>query len=106
MRLARYLAHCGVGSRRRAEEIVAEGRVLVDGERVTDPARAVTDESVVIVDGRRVRPEEHEAYALNKPVGVVSTAHDPEGRPKVTDLVPSSARLYPVGRLDVDTSGL
>jgi 23S rRNA pseudouridine2605 synthase len=106
MRLARYLAHCGVASRRRAEEIVGAGRVVVDGERVTDPARDVTDLSIVTVDGRRVRPEAQEAYALNKPVGVVSTAHDPQGRRKVVDLVPSSARLYPVGRLDAETSGL
>jgi 23S rRNA pseudouridine2605 synthase len=106
MRLARYLAQCGVASRRRAEEIVRAGRVLVDGERVTDPARDVTDRSVVTVDGRQVRPEAHEAYALNKPVGVVSTAQDPQRRRKVVDLVPSAARLYPVGRLDADTSGL
>jgi 23S rRNA pseudouridine2605 synthase len=106
MRLARYLAHCGVASRRRAEDVVREGRVLVDGERVTDPARDVTEQSVVTVDGTPVEPEAHELYALNKPVGVVSTARDPQRRPKVTDLVPSRARLYPVGRLDADTSGL
>jgi 23S rRNA pseudouridine2605 synthase len=106
MRLARYLAHCGVASRRGAEEIVGEGRVLVDGERVTDPARDVTERNAVTVDGRRVLPEAHELYALNKPLGVVSTARDPQGRRKVTDLVPSRARLYPVGRLDADTSGL
>jgi 23S rRNA pseudouridine2605 synthase len=85
---------------------VAEGRVDVDGEPVTDPARDVDERSDVRVDGRPVRPEQHEYWLVNKPVGVVSTAHDPQGRPKVTDLVHSNARLYPVGRLDVDTSGL
>jgi 23S rRNA pseudouridine2605 synthase len=106
VRLARYLAHCGVASRRHAERLVTSGRVSVDGERVVDPARDVDEGSDVAVDGRAVAPEDHEYHVLNKPVGVVSTAHDPEGRPKVVDMVPSSARLYPVGRLDVDSSGL
>ena len=82
------------------------GRVLLDGERVTDPARDVDDRSEVRIDGRPVAPERHEHHVLNKPSGVVSTAHDPKGRPKVVDLVPSSVRLYPVGRLDADSSGL
>jgi 23S rRNA pseudouridine2605 synthase len=106
MRLAKYLAHCGIASRRAAEALVAEGRVDIDGERVTDPARDVDDRCDVRVDGRPVRPERLEYWLVNKPVGVVSTAHDPQRRPKVTDLVRSNARLYPVGRLDVDTSGL
>jgi 23S rRNA pseudouridine2605 synthase len=106
LRLARYLAHAGVASRRHAERLIGGGRVSVDGERVTDPARDVDERSDVRVDGRPVRPEALEYHLVNKPVGVVSTAHDPEGRRKVTDLVRSRARLYPVGRLDADTSGL
>jgi len=106
MRLARYLALCGVASRRHAEQIITSGRVFVDGKRVTDPARDVGESNVITVEGRRVHLEEREHYALNKPTGVVSTAHDPQGRSKVTDLIPSDARLYPVGRLDADTSGL
>src|SRR5436190_8627524 len=106
MRLAKYIAHCGVASRRHAEALVRSGRVFVDGERVTDPARNVEASNVVRVDGKEISPERHEYHLLNKPVGVVSTAHDPEGRRKVVDLVRSRARLYPVGRLDVDTSGL
>ncbi len=106
MRLARYIAHCGVASRRHAERLVTSGRVTVDGERVTDPARDVDEHNNVEVEGRRIHPEALEHHAVNKPVGVVSTAHDPEGRPKVVDLVPSPARLYPVGRLDVVSSGL
>jgi 23S rRNA pseudouridine2605 synthase len=100
------MAHCGVASRRRAEQIVSSGRVTVDGERVVDPARDVDARNDVAVDGELINPEPSEYYVVNKPVGVVSTARDPGGRPTVTDLVDSSARLYPVGRLDADTSGL
>jgi 23S rRNA pseudouridine2605 synthase len=106
MRLAKFLAHAGVASRRAAEAIVAEGRVTVDGEVVTDPARDVDETSGVALDGRRVAPEPHEVHALNKPAGVVSTARDTHGRPTVVELVRSPRRLYPVGRLDADTTGL
>jgi|SRR5687767_3078300 len=106
MRLGKFLAHAGVASRRAAEGIVAEGRVTVDGETVTDPARDVGESNEVAVDGRRVEPETREVYALNKPAGVVSTARDTHGRPTVVQLVRSRGRLYPVGRLDADTTGL
>jgi len=106
MRLAKYLAHAGVASRRAAERIVADGRVSVAGRVVTDPARDVDDSSGVEVDGRPVAPEAHETYVVNKPAGVVSTARDTHGRPTVVDLVGSDRRLYPVGRLDADTTGL
>jgi 23S rRNA pseudouridine2605 synthase len=106
VRLAKYLAHAGVASRRAAERLIADGRVTVGGDRVTDPARDVDEESGVAVDGEPVSPEGHVVYALNKPAGVVSTAHDTHGRPIVTELVPGERRLYPVGRLDADTTGL
>jgi 23S rRNA pseudouridine2605 synthase len=106
MRLAKFLAHAGVASRRAAEAIVAEGRVTVGGEVVTDPARDVDETSGVALDGRPVAPEPHEVHALNKPAGVVSTARDTHGRPTVVQLVRSPRRLYPVGRLDADTTGL
>ena len=106
MRLGKFLAHAGVASRRAAEEIVRDGRVTVDGEVVTDPARGVDDSNAVEVDGRRLEPEPLEVHALNKPVGVVSTARDTHGRPTVVQLVRSRRRLYPVGRLDADTTGL
>jgi len=106
MRLAKYLAHCGVASRRRAEELIAAGRVTVAGEKVTDPARDVDAGSGVAVNGRAVRPEPHEVWLLNKPAGVVSTAREPGRRPAVVDLVDSPRRLYPVGRLDADSTGL
>jgi 23S rRNA pseudouridine2605 synthase len=106
MRLAKFLAHAGVASRRAAEGLIAEGRVSVAGDTVTDPARDVDESSEVAVDGRAVQPEPREVYALNKPRGVVSTARDTHGRPTVVQLVRSRRRLYPVGRLDADSSGL
>jgi 23S rRNA pseudouridine2605 synthase len=106
MRLGKFLAHAGVASRRHSEELIAAGRVTVDGVTVVDPARAVAPDHDVAVDGRRVAPEATVVYALNKPAGVVSTARDTHGRPTVTQLVPSSARLYPIGRLDADATGL
>jgi 23S rRNA pseudouridine2605 synthase len=108
VRLAKYLAHAGVASRRAAEQLVFAGRVTVGGEVVRDPARDVDGSVAVAVDGRTVRVSDGQraVYAVNKPRGVVSTAHDPQGRPTVVSLVPSGRRLYPVGRLDVDTTGL
>src|SRR5919197_5357991 len=106
MRLAKFLAHAGVASRRAAEGIVRDGRVTVDGEIVTDPARDVDETRKVALDGSRDEPEPHEVHALNKPAGVVSTARDTHGRPTVVQLVRSPRRLYPVGRLDADTTGL
>jgi 23S rRNA pseudouridine2605 synthase len=106
VRLAKYLAHSGVASRRAAEKLIAGGRVSVGGEVVRDPARDVDRSSAVAVDGVPVAPEPREVYALHKPVGVVSTARDPGGNPTVVELVASERRLYPVGRLDQDSSGL
>jgi 23S rRNA pseudouridine2605 synthase len=106
MRLAKYLAHAGVASRRAAEGLISEGRVSVGGEVVSDPARDVDESSGVGVEGRSVGREPREVHALNKPRGVVSTARDTHGRPTVVELVRSHRRLYPVGRLDADTTGL
>ncbi len=106
MRLAKYLAHAGVASRRAAERLIADGRVRVGGEVVTDPARDVDEGSGVEVDGRPLEPEPREVWAVNKPKGVVSTAREPGKRRAVTQLVDSPRRLYPVGRLDADSTGL
>jgi 23S rRNA pseudouridine2605 synthase len=107
MRLAKHLAHAGVASRRAAEAMIAAGRVTVDGATVTDPARDVSGGEAIAVDGERLGSAPRRVvYALNKPAGVVSTAHDTHGRPTVVDLVPTGTRLYPVGRLDADTTGL
>jgi 23S rRNA pseudouridine2605 synthase len=106
VRLAKYLAHCGVASRRRAEELIVAGRVSVGGKKVTDPARDVGEDDCVRVSGRAVTPEPAEVWAVNKPAGVVSTAREPGGRTAVVELVDSPSRLYPVGRLDADSTGL
>jgi len=106
VRLAKYLAHAGVGSRRAVERLISHGKVRIAGEVVTDPARDVDERSAVEVEGRTVKPEPTEVWALNKPSGVVSTAREPGSRRAVTELVESKRRLYPVGRLDADSTGL
>jgi 23S rRNA pseudouridine2605 synthase len=108
VRLGKYLAICGVASRRRAEELIREGRVTLGAELVTDPAREVVEGDAVALDGTLLQgPQAPVVYALHKPLGVLSTARDTHGRRTVTQLVPDAGvRLYPVGRLDRDTSGL
>jgi 23S rRNA pseudouridine2605 synthase len=107
MRLAKFLATAGMASRRASEEIVRNGRVTVGGATVTDPARDVGPTDQVELDGSPVAPvTERVVYMVNKPAGVVSTARDPQRRPTVVSLVAAEFRLYPVGRLDADTTGL
>jgi 23S rRNA pseudouridine2605 synthase len=108
-RLHKVLAHAGIASRRAAERMIREHRVRVNGAVVeelgtqVDPAR-----DRIEVDGRPLARTQaaHHYIALNKPLGVVSTAHDPEGRPTVVELVGAARRVYPVGRLDIDSEGL
>jgi 23S rRNA pseudouridine2605 synthase len=106
-RLNRFLARRGVASRRAADEIIAAGRVHVDGAPAQVGAR-VGPNSTVVVDGRPVQaaPPPPRTLALNKPTGVVTTMSDPHGRPTVRDLVPDLPGLAPVGRLDADSRGL
>ncbi len=106
MRLAKYLAHSGVASRRKAEVIIGAGRVRVEGQLVTDPAFGVEVGQDIRVDGHAAVPEGHEVWVVNKPADVISTADEPGKRTAVVDLVDSSARLYPVGRLDADSTGI
>lgn len=109
MRLVKFLAHAGVASRRAAEEIIRDGRVSVAGAIVTDPARGVAEDARdVTVDGRPVGIKDTKSvWLVNKPAGVVSTAKDTHNRPTVVDMIDSpGTRLYPVGRLDADTTGL
>jgi len=106
-RLQKVLARVGRGSRRACEELIAAGRVTVNGEVAALGRRVDPDRDQVAVDGVRVsvRPD-HVYYLLNKPAGVITTASDPRGRPTVLSLVPSSPRVFPVGRLDAGTEGL
>jgi 23S rRNA pseudouridine2605 synthase len=106
LRLVKFLAHSGVASRRASEALIAAGRVTIGGEVVTDPARDVDEASGVAVDGTDVLPEARETWMVNKPLDVTSTASEPGRRRAVTDLVATERRLYPVGRLDADSTGL
>jgi pseudouridine synthase len=104
VRLNAYLARAGVASRRRADELISAGRVLVNGK----PGRLSTvvgARDVVEVDGRRISPQRLVHVLLHKPGGVVTTARDPQGRPTVVELVDTPERIVPVGRLDADTTG-
>lgn len=106
-RLQKALAHAGVASRRHAEQLITAGRVQVNGQVVTTLGARVEPTDVVTVDGRAISaPEALRYYVTYKPVGVVTTVSDPEGRPTVLGLVPSGERVYPVGRLDADSEGL
>ncbi|HEX2272680.1 MAG TPA: pseudouridine synthase [Acidimicrobiales bacterium] len=106
-RLQKVLAAAGLGSRRACEDLIAEGRVTVDGEVAALGRRVDPETARIAVDGVpvTVRPGVVH-YLLNKPAGVVTTATDPQGRPTVVELVPAEPRVFPVGRLDADTEGL
>ena len=108
IRLQKYLAQCGVASRRKAETIIAAGRVAVDGNVVSDMgSKVIPTLQNVTVDGKQIQQEKRKEYfLLNKPKGYVTTVSDPQGRPVVTSLVKdATVRLFPVGRLDLDTQG-
>ena len=108
MRLQKYLALCGVASRRSAEKMIADGRVTVDGEVITEMGVQVEIGQDIRVDGKLVTPEPEKKYIMyHKPAGEVTTASDPEGRATVLDKFRDyPVRLYPVGRLDYDSEGL
>ena len=106
-RLQKTLAQAGVGSRRKCEEFIADGRVTVDGVVIALGAKADPETQDIRLDGQRVRAERAVYYALHKPRGIVSTTDDPEGRTTVLDLVPTvHQRLFCVGRLDASSEGL
>ncbi len=110
-RLSRFLAHAGIASRRHAEELIAAGRVQVNGKTIATQGYKINpDRDEILVDGRPVRETSKKAYLLlNKPTGYLTTVSDPQGRPTVIDLLPQEIRrlrVYPVGRLDLDSSGL
>ncbi|QDU74838.1 Ribosomal large subunit pseudouridine synthase B [Bremerella volcania] len=107
VRLHKVLAEAGIGSRRKCEEIIQEGRVEVDGEFVTELGTSVDPaKQEIMVDGQRIRVRRKQYFILNKPVGVVSTNFDQAGRTRVIDLVPQDERLFTIGRLDRQSEGL
>ena len=108
MRLQKYLAQCGVASRRHAEEMIAAGQVSVNGRVITEMGVQVAEGDAVCVNGKPIRLETEKKYLLyHKPIGEVTTVSDPEGRPTEMDHFRDyPVRLYPVGRLDFDSEGL
>ncbi|MFO8050188.1 MAG: pseudouridine synthase [Thermoplasmatota archaeon] len=107
-RLQKFLAECGVGSRRRCEEIIRNGFVEVNGRCVTEMGSRIAEGDEVRVNGRKVSPVEKRSYMVNKPKGVICVNRDERGRRYVVDLIPDGRKLglFPVGRLDLDTTGL
>ena len=105
-RLQKVIAQSGVTSRRKAEELITAGKVRVNGEIVTELGTKVSDKDRIEVNGEILEKEVKEYYLLNKPRGVVTTTSDDKGRKTVVDLIPTNARIYPVGRLDYDTTGV
>lgn len=108
VRLQKFLASAGLGSRRHCEEYIRDGRVTVDGEPATDlGVRVDPRKQVIKVDGERIKPQKKRYFLLNKPAGYVCTNSDPQGRPRAVDLVPQDeTRLFTVGRLDESSRGL
>ena len=109
MRINKYIASCGVASRRKAEEIILDGRVTVNGKLVTELAFNIDEEKdIVEIDGEQIGVEKNNVYiVLNKPEGYITTVKDQFDRPSVLDLVKDiDERVYPIGRLDYETSGL
>lgn len=105
-RLQKFLARSGIASRRKCEELILAGRVMVNGETVTELGTRVQAGDVVWFDGEPVAPERLEYYLLNKPADVICAVSDNRGQKTVVDMVVSPVRLFPVGRLDRDTTGI
>ena len=105
-RLQKVIAASGLTSRRKAEELITEGKVKVNGQVVTELGTKVSDKDKILVNNEPITKETKEYYILNKPRGVLTTTSDDRSRKTVVDLIPTAARIYPVGRLDYDTTGL
>lgn len=104
-RLQKVIAQAGIASRRKAEELIKDGKVKVNGEVKKELGTKVSESDKVEVNNKPIEKETKEYYLLNKPRGVIATTNDEHGRKTVTDLIETSARIYPVGRLDYDTTG-
>lgn len=104
-RLQKVIAASGITSRRKAEDLIVSGKVMVDGEVITELGYKVSEGAEIIVNGTKLNKEDKVYYLLNKPRGVVTTTSDDKGRKTVTSLIDDNRRIYPVGRLDYDTTG-
>ena len=105
-RLQKFISACGVASRRKAEELILAGKVKVNGVVVRELGTKVSGEDVVVINGQVLKDEIKEYYLLYKPRGVISSSSDEKGRETVVDLIKTEKRVYPVGRLDYDTTGI
>lgn len=105
-RLQKYIANSGYASRRKAEELIANGKVKVDGKVVTELGVKVSGNETIVIEGNVLSKEDKVYYLLNKPRGIISSSKDEVGRKTVIDLIEEDKRIYPVGRLDYDTTGL
>ena len=106
-RLQKIIAEYGYASRRKAEELIKQGKVYVNGVKVTELGTLAKATDIIEINGEVLKEKaEYEYYLLNKPRGVISSVKDEKGRTTVTDLIKESGRIYPVGRLDYDTTGI
>lgn len=105
-RLQKVIAESGYASRRKAEELIKAGKVYVNGNKVTEMGFKVSGNDLIDINGKPLKKEDKEYYLLNKPRGVVTTTSDDKNRKKVTDLIETPKRIYPIGRLDYDTTGV
>ncbi len=105
-RLQKIIAQAGIASRRKAEELITEGKVKVNGKIITELGTKVSEKDHIEVNNELIEKEIKEYYLLNKPRGVVTTTSDDKNRKTVVELIPTRARIYPVGRLDYDTTGV
>ena len=107
MRINKYLAHCGIASRRKSEEIILDARITINNEIITDLSYVVKEKDIVEFDGNRIKtPRIKEYYILHKPKGYICSNSDELGRKNITSLISTRERIYSVGRLDKDTTGL
>lgn len=105
-RLQKFISECGICSRRKAEELISSGKVYVNGEKVTTLGTKISGGEDIVVDGVQLKQEEKVYYVLNKPRGYISSVNDDKGRKTVVDLINTNKKIFPIGRLDYDTTGI